>query len=635
MGTSLNYSKWTDVSVNEGGKYGSFISNITGAPITDVYEPDGTYSVNPFYNDLENPIGLLLADEHAYKNYRFTGNVYAEFSFLKYLKFKTMVGFEQLNSTYNSWVNPYTSKSGRTYQGLASLATGQNTYWTTENTLSFNKSLDKHNINAMVGFIVSETNYSSSYIDAKNFGSGAVHTVNAGAIRNSGYEETQGRNLAWIGRVNYSYSDKYLLTGTFRADGFSGFGDSNKWGYFPSFSTGWRISKEDFFENVTFINDLKLRAGWGEVGNGQVGNYSHFGLVTPGAPYVFGGSVTPGSNSVSLENNDLKWETTAQTDIGIDITLLNKRMTITSDYYIKKTSDMLLQKNIPSSTGFTTALLNVGAMENKGFEFAVSSKNLVNELKWNTDFNISFNRSKITSLPGGSIKVGNISERGLVSIAQEGQPLGMFYGYISDGVDKETGDIIYRDIDKSGDLSDGDQTIIGNANPKYLFGLTNDFTYKNWNFGFFFQGVQGNDLFNATRIETEGMYTPLNQLATVLNRWTTPGQITDMPRATLEDDYNSKISSRYIEDGSYVRLKSVTLGYSFPIDLITRLKLSAVRIYVTADNLYTWTKYSGLDPEVSIYGQSGDSAAKNIATGVDYGSYPQTRQVIFGLNLTF
>lgn len=637
VGSSIGYSKWKDVDVNEGWKYGAILASITGAPVTDVYEADGTFSINPFISDLESPVALLLKNEHAYENYKFNGNVYGEISFLKYLKFKSMFGFEQLNSTYNSWVDPYRSREGRGFSGMASLYNDQNTLWNFENTLSFAKSFDKHNFNALVGYIASETDDSSSSINARNFGSAAVHTVNAGAERTAGYSEAKGRNEAIIGRLNYSYEDKYLLTANFRADAYSGFGIDNRWGYFPSFSGGWRISKEDFFSNVEVINDLKIRAGWGEVGNGQVGPFSHYGLVNPGAPYVVGGSVVPGSNPTTLESTNLKWETTQQTNIGIDLSLLNNRLTLTSDYYIKKTDEMLLNKRIPASTGFTTALLNVGAMENSGFEFTVGSKNMVNELKWNTDFNISFNKSEITSLPGGSIQLGKLNNdgRGLVAIAQEGQPLGTFYGYVSEGVDPATGYIKYKDIDGSGDLSDGDKTIIGNANPDFSWGLANDFKYKNWSFNFFFQGVQGNDIFNATRIETEGMYNANNQLTTVLDRWTTAGQITDMPRSDFAGEQNVKVSSRYVEDGSYVRLKSLTLGYTLPTDLVSKLSMSNVRFYLTAENIITWTKYSGLDPEVSVYGRSGDDSLKNIAPGIDYGTYPQTRDIIFGLNLSF
>ena len=637
VGSSIGYSKWKDVDVNESGKFGVILNSITGAPVTDVFEADGTFSINPFIADLESPVALILKNEHAYENYKFNGNVYAEISFLEYLKFKSLFGFEQLNSTYNSWVDPFTSREGRGFSGMASLYNNQNTLWNFENTLSFSKSFNNHNFNALVGYIASESENSSASIGARGFGSAAVQTVNAGSTRTAGYNEAKGRNEAIIGRLNYSYEDKYLLTANFRADAYSGFGEKNRWGYFPSFSGGWRISKEDFFSNVEVVSDLKIRAGWGEVGNGQVGPFSHFGLVSPGAPYVDGGTVVPGSNPTTLESTNLKWETTKQTNIGIDLSLLNNRITLTSDYYIKKTDEMLLKKRIPASTGFTTALLNVGAMENNGFEFTVNSKNMVDELKWNTDFNISFNKSKITSLPGGSIQLGQLNNdgRGLVAIAQEGQPLGTFYGFVSEGVDPATGFIKYKDIDESGDLSDGDKTIIGNANPKFSWGMANDFKYKNWSLNIFFQGTQGNDIFNATRIETEGMYNANNQLTSVLDRWTTPGQITDMPRSDFAGEQNVKVSSRYVEDGSYVRLKSLTLGYTLPSDLVSKLSISNVRFYFTAENIITWTNYSGLDPEVSVYGRSGDDSLKNIAPGIDYGTYPQTRDIIFGLNLSF
>jgi len=635
VGTSLSYSKWRDIDVSENRKYGAILALVTGAPITDVYNNNGTFALNPFIGDLENPVALLLKNEHSFENYRFNGNVYGEINFLKDLKFKTMLGFEQYNSTYNSWVDPYRSREGRGFKGMADFSSSQNTYWITENTLSYAKSVGKHNFNAVVGYIASEKNYFKSSISAKNFGTAAVQTVNAGATRTAGYDSAKGRNLATLGRLNYSYEDKYFLTTNFRADAYSGFGDLNKWGYFPSFSAGWRISKENFFKNIEVINDLKIRAGWGAVGNGQVGEYEHFGLVNPGSPYYIGGNVAPGTNPTTLESNNLKWETTNQTNIGIDVSILKNRLSFTSDYYVKKTTDMLLNKKIPSSTGYENALLNVGAMENRGFEFQISSKNLVNEFKWDTDFNISFNKSKITSLPGGSIKLGNISDRGLVAIAQEGQPLGTFYGYISDGVDPATGDIKYRDLDHSGTLNDADQTIIGNANPKYTFGLANAFSYKNWSLNIFVQGVQGNDIFNASRIETEGLFDEGNQLTTVLHRWTPTNTITDIPRANFGSDRNSKISSRFIEDGSYIRIKSVTLGYSVPESIVSKFKLSKAHFYVTAENLFTFTKYSGFDPEVSFYGRGDNNPLKNIATGVDYGTYPQTRDIIFGVNLTF
>jgi hypothetical protein len=276
-------------------------------------------------------------------------------------------------------------------------------------------------------------------------------------------------------------------------------------------------------------------------------------------------------------------------------------------------------------------------MTNKGAEFQVSSKNLVNALKWNTDFNISFNKSEITKLDRGvPIKMGYVAFRGNVAIAEEGQPLGMFFGYVADGVDPQTGKMNYADLDNSGDLNDGDQTIIGNANPDFTYGLTNTFEYKSWTFSFLFQGVKGNDIFNAARIETEGMYLPVNQLSTVLARWKKPGDVTDVPGSSGDgDDHNSLLSSRYIEDGSYLRLKSATLGYDLPATICKKLKARKLYLYVTGENLITFTDYSGFDPEVSVYGRSSSDALKNIAPGVDYGVYPQSRTFLFGINLTF
>jgi TonB-linked SusC/RagA family outer membrane protein len=640
VGTSISYNRWRDVSVNETGRWGAINSLITGAPVTEVYNADGTFAANPFIPDLENPIALLLANDHAYVNARFLGNVYAEISPVQDLKFRTMFGYEQNNGTYTGWVDPYRSREGRNFQGIADLNSNEQTYWISENTLTYSKNFEKNNLTALAGFVVSENDLNSSNINAKGFGGSAIQTVNGGSTRTATAGVTQRRNAAFLSRVNYGYDDKYLLTANFRADASTVFSATdNVWGYFPSFSAGWRISKEDFFTGLDFINDLKLRAGYGEVGNDQVGNYASYGLVSAGAFYVYGGNVVPGTSPVTLENKNLKWETTKQTNFGLDIAFLDNRILFTTDYYIKKTTDMLLNRPIPASVGLpsSTATKNIGEMENRGFEFQVTSHNLnsQNELKWTTDFNISFNKSKIISLDGGTIKVGNISDRGSVAIAQEGQPLGLFFGYISDGVDPATGDMIYRDLDGDSTLSDGDKTIIGNANPKYTFGLTNTFTYKGWSFSFFFQGVQGNDIFNASRIETEGLSMETNQLATVLNRWTTPGQNTDIPRATYGDFTNSLISSRFIEDGSFVRLKSLSLGYDLPKSIISKLNVSRLYLYISSENLLTFTKYSGFDPEVSVYGLSSNNTEKNIAPGVDYGTYPQSRDFLVGLNVTF
>jgi TonB-linked SusC/RagA family outer membrane protein len=641
VGTSISYNRWVDVDVSEGGRWSTANAMLTGSPVTDVYNVDGTFTIDPFISDLENPVALLLQDEHSYKNYRFNGNAFAEFMILKDLKFRSMFGVEETNGVYNSWIDPVRSRWGRTNKGLASYRSNQYFYWISENTLSYNKIIDKHSVGAMAGFIASDRQNESASIDAKGFGSPAVQTVNAGATRNAGYSESEKSNAAVLGRLNYGYNDRYLLTVNFRADASSVFGTNNKWGYFPSFSAGWRISQESFFENIEAISDLKIRAGWGVVGNDQIGDYSSYGLVSPGSFYVFGGQKVPGTSISTMENADLKWETTAQTNIGVDVSFIDSRINLTADYYIKNTEDMLLNSPIPGSVGMgysnSKATKNIGSMTNKGTEFQIASKNLVNELKWTTDFNISFNKSEITKLDQGvPIKTGYIAFRGNVAIAEEGQPLGMFFGYVAEGVDSKTGKMIYSDLDNDKKLSDGDQTIIGNANPDFAYGFTNTFNYKDFTFSFFFQGVQGNDIFNAASIETEGMYLPINQISTVLNRWKKPGDITDVPGSSGDgSDYNSLLSSRFVEDGSYLRLKSATLGYDLPAGICEKLRTKKLYLYVTGENLLTFTKYSGFDPEVSIYGRSSNNELKNIAPGVDYGVYPQSRTILFGFNLTF
>lgn len=634
VGTSVSYNKWNDVSVAEGGRWSMGNGFLTASPAIGIYNPVGTFTADPFLVDLENPVAGLTADDHGYNNYRFNGNAYAELSFTKDLKFKSMLGIEENNDSYHSWIDPLRTLQGRIYQGIANYSSSVSFYWISENTLSYNKVIGKHTFGGLVGYVASKINGESSGITGKNFGSSAVHTVNAGTEISATYSEKAKANESFLGRINYAYDDKYLLTANFRADGSSVFGANHKWGYFPSFSTGWRISKEGFWNENSIINDLKIRAGWGEVGNDQIGNYASWGVVSPSANYVIGGVQVPGTALTQMENADLRWEKTAQTNLGIDAYFLKNRISFSADYYIKNTNDMLLDAPIPMSVGMgwntSIATKNIGSMTNKGLEFQVSSKNLTGVLKWSTDFNISFNRSKITKLEQGvPILGGFIDNRSASTIAEVGQPLGTFYGYVSEGIDPKTGNIKYKDLDNSGNLSDGDKTIIGHASPDFTYGLTNSFNYKGFTFSFFFQGVQGNQILNASRIVTEGMYYPVNQLATVLTRWEKPGDITNMPKSDPGNlNHNSDVSSRYIEDGSYLRLKSTTVGYDLPKSISNMLKTEKLHIYITAENLLTFTKYSGYDPEVSAYGVG-------LSQGVDFGSYPQSRSFLFGLNVNF
>ncbi|MGK9086692.1 TonB-dependent receptor, partial [Brucella intermedia] len=354
--------------------------------------------------------------------------------------------------------------------------------------------LEKHNFGALLGMVAQKTQWENSETERTGFSGTSITTPNAGSvIRIANVSKREKANVSVIGRVNYDFDGKYLFTANFRADNSSNFGSENKWGYFPSFSAGWRLSKENFLNEVSWLDDLKLRAGWGIVGNDNVGEYAYWGRVASDANYPFGGVISPGTRPSTLQNDNLKWEETKQTNIGLDISVFNARLNFSADAYLKKTSDLLLNVPVPRATGFDYVLQNAGALENKGLEFQVNSRNLAGALKWETDLNISLNRNKVSDLAGTTIFGANISGRGDLSYTTVGNPIGMFYGYVFTGVDPQTGDALYlrNDGTSSNNPSPDDRRIIGNPNPDFTYGLTNTFGYKNFGFSVFLQGSQG------------------------------------------------------------------------------------------------------------------------------------------------
>ncbi|MBS1745844.1 MAG: TonB-dependent receptor [Bacteroidetes bacterium] len=646
IGTSVSYDRWFDVDVSENSRNGSILNAILGSPVIGVWDSTGKeYTTDPFRNDLDNPVALADGFFHNYSNQRFNGNAYIEANLFAGLKLRSMFGYEKYNGIYNYYVDPYKTVTGRGFNGQAELSQNDNQYWISESTINYSKSFGKHSISALAGFIVSKTTSAASDIITHNFANPAITTVNGGSVVDHATATADAQTTtSAISRITYDYAEKYLLTVNMRADAASVFGPDNRWGYFPSFSAGWRISKEKFFDHIApIINDLKVRGSWGIVGNSQIGAYSYLGTVAPTGSYVIGGNVVAGYLPVSLENPSLKWETTKQTDIGIDAAFLDSKIVFTADYYYKKTTGLLLDAPVPASSGYTSALKNIGDLQNTGFEFQISTKNISKkDFEWSTDFNISFNKNKVLNIAGGTIYDGPIDERGNTSIVQAGLPLGSFFGYVAEGVNKKTGNMIYKMADKSAGLQTSDMQVIGNANPDFYYGLTNDVEYKNWSLTVFVQGVQGNDIFNATRIYSEGLWEPRNQSTAVLRRWTKPGQVTDIPRQDLTNyttpfaNYNSLISSRFVENGSYLRIKSLTLAYNFSSAVLTKLKIQKIKLYVTGENLLTLTGYSGFDPEVSAFSATdAGSQSNNVAPGIDFGTYPQTRDIIFGLSVGF
>jgi len=639
ISTNLSVARTTrqDAADNQAaGRGGVVMSILNTPPFVSIWKKDkpGEFQPNPYQASWENP----YAQANTYdknNDMRFMGNFALDLTILDGLHFKPSISLDYTDHKWDKFIDPVKTQFGREVNGRGEHADDSYLTWVSENIITYDKVFDNnHNLSLLAGTTYQSYSHDNAYMSVQNFAKGITYkdfmTLNmAGKYMDASTSKDEYALMSYIARIQYNYMSKYLLTANFRADGSSKLHPDNRWGYFPSVSAGWRFSSEEFFQPLTkYVDDAKIRFGWGINGNQNgIGNYDYL------QSYVInrteGEAPTIGSRN-RWRNPDLTWETTNQFNLGLDLTLFNSRITAKFDIYYKKTNDLLLQVRLPEQLGINTfPMRNYGEMINKGFEFDIQSYNLTGRFAWDTNLNMSFNKNKVNKL--GITKVyydGSIESNGenLIMI-REGYPVGTFIGYISDGVDPETGDIIYRDLNEDGMITESDRTVIGDAQPDFTFGLTNNFSWKNFTLSVFMQGSYGNDIFNATRIDTEGMVDTKNQTKTVLKRWRRPGMITDVPRAGNSE--NSHNSTRFIEDGSYIRLKSLTLSYNFDKKLVQPLGVNALSVYATANNLFTLTKYRGYDPELNMGGNSATML------GVDFGTYPQTRSFIFGLNLTF
>lgn len=620
-------------------------------PILPIYGEDGKYLVtDPRLNfTADNPVALARDSKNRNTAYRIFGNIFGEYKIMEGLNFRVMFGIDGVLQKQDSYL-PRSVSSGLAQGGVGAIYNDQSITWLNENTITYTKTFNQvHSISALAGYTQQVNNSENSRAEARNFvndnlntgnlGSGSVAVTPRSDIGSWGLE-------SYLGRVNYSYRDKYLLTASFRADGSSRFGANKRFGFFPSAALAWRVSEEPFMKGRTAINDLKLRATYGATGNQDgVGNYPAYSLLAT-QNYVLNNTVVTGLGPNQIANPDLSWETTVQADLGVDLSLFNSRINITADAYVKKTRDLLLSVTIPSTSGYSSAIKNLGRVENRGLELSVSTINLDGAFKWNTDINYVMNRNKVLDIGGApqifAGQVANIAQNVNSGIIRVGEPLGSFYGYVTDGLyqneaelaalqdpnAKKPGDRRYKDLNNDKKIDDNDRTIIGRAQPKFIGGISNTFSYAGFDLTVFLQGVYGNDILNANRFELEYLNGTTNQDRDMLDRWTPSHTNTDIPRAATTRPAN-RISTRQIEDGSYLRLKNLQLGYNLPASVLKTARVQAMRLYVSAQNLVTWTKYSGYDPEVNRFGQDSRSQ------GFDYASYPAAKTVLFGLNISF
>lgn len=623
---------------NRGGVVLSVINTPTYAPIWNPDKP-GQYNDNFYGANLTHPLeNMERSRNNKLKEDRLILSGNALITLMPELNIKSSLSLDRRNVLNTNFLDPVKTGWGRQHFGIGKDERDRNTIITFDNVATFNKHFGKHGLEAMLGTSYTKSEYLNSWINGTNYRSSDIETLNAAnkiAWDNTGTGGSEWGIMSYFGRVAYNYDSKYLFTVNMRRDGSSRLHPDSRWGTFPSMSAGWRISSEKFMEDFSWIDDLKIRAGWGKTGNQSgINDYAYLQRYTIRRLAWFKEgeeNVLPTIDVISQRSNDLKWETTTQTNVGIDFTAFGSRLNITLDYYFKKTTGMLMNVTMPSTGAYSMPFIqrNEGKMENKGFEMAVNSRNLQGVFSWDTDFNISFNKNKLiklmyTQMYEDALTSDHVNAK--VVRNQPGRPLGGFYGYISDGVDSETGNLIYRDLDNNGvNGNPGDQTFIGDPNPDFTFGLTNNLSWKNLNLSIFLQGSYGNDVYNASRMETEGMFDAKNQTTVVLNRWKIPGQITNVPKA----GFNMKNSTYFVEDGSYLRVKTVTLSYNIKSKLLSRAGITRLQPYFTANNLLTWTKYSGMDPEVNQWGNSG------VVQGIDWGTYPHSKSFVFGINVDF
>lgn len=594
--------------------------------------PPGDISIPLYYN----PIISINYAKFTATSIRNLTSGYLQANIAQGLKFRSELGVDLLNQQEEGYFQSQTVRN----QTRASSGVGSNygtfvTNYNTNNFFAYDNTFGKHGIGATLGMSYQQSQTKTNFVEGTQFPSNSYQRIASAATKSDGSStETNFRFVSYFLRTNYKFNDRYLLSLSARIDGSSRFGANSRYSFFPAASVGWVLTEENFLKNNNLFSFLKLRASYGGTGNSEIGNFPQLGLYQGDAGYAGAAGQRPSQ----IGNPDLRWETTYQGDIGLDFGILNNRINGEIDYYTKKTSGLLLEVNVPATTGFTRQFKNVGKLENKGLEVVINTQNTVGAFKWTTSFNWAANRNKVTDIQGQIIEGGVRNMNRVV----EGQPIGVFFTREYAGVNPDNGDaLFYKNIknadgtlDRSTVTNAGynstERVVVGNPNPKFIGGMINSFSYKGIDLSVFFNGVYGNQInfYGVGQYSSaNGIYED-NQTKDQLNAWTPENRNTDVPQARYLRGNGNQASSRYIFDGSFLRLRTLSLGYNLPTNLVKKAKLEKVRIYMSAMNLATFTKYKGWDPEVS-----SDSFSSNFAIGNDFYTPPQPRTILFGINL--
>jgi TonB-linked SusC/RagA family outer membrane protein len=641
LGVNMNFARSINHRVSNDDQFSTPLQIVALSPITPFVDPrtgltSGSLDLvtgkpNTNFPVYFNPMLNVENGSYVTTVNRTIGNIFGNVSIAKGLSFRTEFGMDQLNQNEDEYLGRLTTRNSGSPQGYGYNSTDQILNINTNNFLHYNNTFGSlHSLDFVGGTSFQKWGIISNSATGEQFPSDAFKKITSAATKtNASSSSSDWALVSYFARANYKFNDKYLLSVSGRYDGSSRFGANNRYGFFPAASVGWILSEEKFLQSVSWLNLLKLKASYGLTGNSEIGNFAARGLFSGDGGY--GGSA--GTRPNQIANPDLKWETTTSYDLGVEASVFKNRLSVELDYYNRDTKDLLLDVTVPGTTGFLTQLRNTGKLNNKGFEFTINTENIITKnFRWSSSINFGANKNKIVDLQGQQI--------GTLNVAKEGQPLGAFFAREFAGADPANGDALYykntllsdgkRDRTTTNQYNDAENVIIGNPNPDFIYGFRNTFTFKGIDLDVLFQGVQGNEIFNGG-----GQYMSAsasngfdNQTKDQLNSWKKPGDITMVPEARQFFANGTDNSSRYISDGSYLRLKALTLGYNLSPKLLSKLHIDKARFYVRGQNLLTFTKYKGWDPEVNA-----DYQASNINQGVDFYSAPQMKTIVFGINI--
>lgn len=643
LGFKLSLSRSDQSRLSSDNAFSTPMQLVALPPVQPIYDEDGDLNRSTVYFN-----GLLYRQGQSFNTTVFhsLGSAYLDYDILPNLSLRTEFGLDLIDQNEERWFGPSVARNTGFPGGEATNRWVRNVNWTTQTYANYRTTFaDDHNLDATAGISFQEVTTDRAFVDAINLPTSAFQQVASAAEVIDGTADFTSYNfVGYFARANYDYKGTYLLSASGRIDGSSRFGENNRYGFFPSASVGWIMSNESFMEDSDVVSFLKAKASIGVTGNAEIDNFASLGLFAANSY-----SGVSGLNPDQSPNPDLKWENTVQYNFGLEVGLLEDRFSAQIDYYIKNTEDLLLNVNVPGTTGFTEQLRNTGKLENRGLEVVLNSYNLTGDFSWSTSVNFGINDNEVTDLNG------QVIEGGFINRAVEGEPIGVFFAREYAGVNSENGDALYylnrqptqAEIDNGtafqisrfgdrylvgpSDFSRAERVVIGNPNPDFTGGIGNRFSYKGFDLNVLLQFVVGNDVYNGsgTFMSCNACFYD-NQTSDQLDRWQQPGDITDVPQARLFQSNGDGESSRYLEDASYLRLKTMTLGYNLPASILEAAKLRNMRVYVSGQNLLTFTGYSGWDPEVNT-----DFIDGNIALGTDFYAAPQPRTITFGVNVGF